>query len=65
MENLWRILVRRIYAEGKQYATVDELKTAISDDWGNIEKTVLQNLVNSMGNRIFQVINRNGKVTDC
>ena len=64
VENLWGILVRRIYAEGKQYATVDEPKTAISDAWGNVEKSVLQHLVNSMGNRIFQVINRNGKVTD-
>lgn len=51
-------------AEGKQYATVDELKSAILEAWGNIEKTVLENLVNSMPNRMFQVINRNGKVTD-
>lgn len=64
VENLWGILVRRIYAEGKQYATVDELKSAILEAWGNIEKTVLENLVNSMPNRMFQVINRNGKVTD-
>lgn len=64
VENLWGILVRRIYAEGKQYATVDELKAAISEAWENIEKSVLQNLVNSMPNRVFQVINRNGKVTD-
>lgn len=64
VENLWGIMVRRIYAEGRQYATVYELKSAISEAWGNIEKAVLQNLVNSMPNRMFQVINRNGKATD-
>lgn len=64
MENLWGILVRKIYAEGKQYATIDELKAAISKAWENIEKSVLENLTVSMTNRIFQVINRNGKVTD-
>jgi hypothetical protein len=64
VENIWGILVRRIYAEGKQYASVEELKAAILEAWENIEKSVLQNLVNSMPNRIFQVINRGGKVTD-
>lgn len=64
VENLWGIMVRRIYAEGRQYAAVNELKSAISEAWGNIENTVLQNLVNSMPNRMFQVINRNGKATD-
>ena len=51
MKNLWAILVRDIYAENKQYNTVQELKTAIVSAW-------------SINNRIFQVINRSGGLTD-
>lgn len=64
VENLWGILVRRIYAEGRQYSTVNELKIAISDAWEEIEESIIKNLISSMPNRIFQTINRNGRVTD-
>lgn len=62
IENLWGILVRQIYANNRQYGSVCELKTAIMDAWGAIDKQIIQNLVNSMHERIFQLINRNGGV---
>ena len=62
MENLWGILVRRIYANNKQYGTKEELQQAILDAWDNVENSVLNNLVNSMPNRIFDVIQCNGNV---
>lgn len=64
MENLWAIMVRRIYADNKQYVTVDELKVAILDAWRAIEPSIINNLINSMDNRVFQLINRSGKLTD-
>lgn len=63
VENLWGIIVRQ-NANNKQYSTVNELKIAISEAWENISATTLKNLVNSMKNRIFQMINKNGAVTD-
>uniref|UniRef100_A0A914QHT3 Transposase n=1 Tax=Panagrolaimus davidi TaxID=227884 RepID=A0A914QHT3_9BILA len=64
MENLWGILVRRIYANNKQYDTKEELKQAILDAWDAIDVQVINNLVNNMQNRIFDVIQRNGKAID-
>ena len=32
IENAWGIMVRRVYAENKQYATVTELKAAIREE---------------------------------
>lgn len=64
MENLWRILVRKIYANGRQFESRDELKAAIILEWRRIRTNTLENLVKSMPNRIFEVIRRNGGVTD-
>lgn len=62
MENLWGILVRRIYAEGRQYDSVNELKTAINEAWESIENSILENLVHSMPNRLRKVIEAKGNV---
>lgn len=64
IENLWGILVRRIYAENKQYQSVGELKQAIVAAWQGIEQELVDQLVLSMENRIFQVINRKGGPID-
>lgn len=64
MENLWAIIVRRVYAQTRQYSTVGELETAIIEAWEGISPEIIRNLVLSMKNRLFQVINRNGKLTD-
>ncbi|KAA3669846.1 uncharacterized protein DEA37_0002684 [Paragonimus westermani] len=64
IENLWGIMVRIVYAENHHYQTVAELKKAILDAWTKIDTGTIQNLVNSMPNRLFQVINRSGGITD-
>lgn len=64
MENIWGIMVRRIYANNRQYQTVQELKNAIQQAWNNISDEILQNLIRSMPSRIFQIIERGGGVTD-
>lgn len=57
-------MVRRIYAENRQYQNVNELKQAILEAWNALSQELLVGLVESMQNRIFQVIQRSGGVTD-
>lgn len=64
IENVWGIMVRRIYAENRQYQNVNELKQAILEAWNALSQELLVVLVESMQNRIFQVIQRSGGVTD-
>jgi transposase len=64
MENMWAIIVRRVYANNRQYGTVNELKDAILEAWTGISDEIIQNLIRSMPTRIFGVIRRNGKVID-
>jgi transposase len=64
IENIWGHFVRAIYAGNKQYATVAELKIAILAAWDNLTPETLQNHANSVPNRVFQVIQRNGAATD-
>lgn len=61
MENLWGILARKIYANGHQFLSVDELYVAVCNAWREIPFTVLENLINSMPNRVFELIQLKGK----
>ncbi|KHJ87984.1 hypothetical protein OESDEN_12227 [Oesophagostomum dentatum] len=64
IENLCGIIVRRIYANNRQFNTVNELKDAISRAWMEIHVTVLQNLIGSMRRRLFEVGTRHGESID-
>lgn len=64
IENVWGIMVRRIYDGTKQYETVEQLKIAVLEAWASITNEELRKLNLSMNNRIFQAINRNGGATD-
>uniref|UniRef100_A0A914DVY9 Tc1-like transposase DDE domain-containing protein n=1 Tax=Acrobeloides nanus TaxID=290746 RepID=A0A914DVY9_9BILA len=64
IENIWGILVRRIYANNKQYQSTEALQGAIQQAWGDLDQEMIDNLILSMDNRIFQVINRNGDPTN-
>lgn len=56
IENVWGILVRKVYANYRTYDSVSSLKTAIVEEWENLEQKIIENLVNSMPKRIFDVI---------
>lgn len=64
IENVWGHLARAIYAGNKQYQSVAQLKQAILAGWNKISLQTPQNYVDSIPNRIFQVIQRNGSATD-
>lgn len=62
-ENLFGILTRDVFANGRQYKSVKELKEALLRSCSNISQQVLDNLVASMENRIFELIKARGSYT--
>jgi len=63
IENLWGILVRDVYANGKQYDNKEQLKTAVLAAWDRIPVTTLETLIDSMNNRCVAVIQKLGGKT--
>lgn len=63
IENIWGVLARRLYAGGRQFNSVDDLKNEIIRCWDGLEKTILENVVNSMPERIYQIIYGHGNST--
>lgn len=63
MENVWGMLVRLIYAEGKQYESVEQLKSGISAAVNQIDPLDLQTLTESMPNRLIELLQKNGSWT--
>ncbi|CAF1077613.1 unnamed protein product [Rotaria magnacalcarata] len=54
IENLWGILVRKVYAGGKQFRSKEHLKVTIMKSWEEINIEQLRTLVKSMPERIFE-----------
>uniref|UniRef100_A0A1I7WAM2 DDE_3 domain-containing protein n=1 Tax=Heterorhabditis bacteriophora TaxID=37862 RepID=A0A1I7WAM2_HETBA len=46
------------------FETAKDLQSVICKAWNEVDESVIKNLVNSMPERIFQVINRSGSCTD-
>lgn len=63
IENLWGILARRVYAYGTQYDSIEDLEESVYRCWDTIENEILESLIDSMPNRIGNVLVNNGKNT--
>lgn len=63
IENFWGELARRVYGSGRQYDSVQDLKTSIVNEWVNIPVNTVQNLYTSIPNRLLEVIKHNGGST--
>ena len=63
IENLWGLIVAKVYEGVRQYSAISELKNAILDAWEKILLVELQKLVDSMPSQIFAVIKANGGST--
>ena len=64
IENVWGILTRAVFANGRQFKNKLDLKKEIMKQWGLISKKDLSNLIQYMPNRIFEVISKNGQNTE-
>lgn len=63
IENMWGMMVKHVYQDNRQYESANVLKEAISTCWKTFSNEILKKLVDSMQNRIFQLIQRSGGVT--
>jgi transposase len=55
IENLWGILCRRVYANGRQFESREALIQVILHEWSQIDLTELRKLVLSMPKRLGEV----------
>lgn len=63
IENVWGWLTRKIYSNGRQFNSSEELFQAIQTSWNNISTKYIRSLYDSIPNRIFEVIRSNGRST--
>jgi transposase len=61
IENLWAIMARRVYPNGRQFTTREGLVAAILKAWDDITQETLDKLVESMPKRCIEVLLNHGK----
>ncbi|DAZ95921.1 TPA: hypothetical protein N0F65_012398 [Lagenidium giganteum] len=64
IENVWGKLSRDVYAGGRQFRTVDELRAQIKESWSRITQEYLNDLIESMPRRLVAVVEATGGSTD-
>lgn len=60
IENLWSILKRTVYSDGKQYNSKDQLWKAIQGAAHSVGREVIRNLTKSVDQRLLTLIERKG-----
>lgn len=63
VENVWGLIVQDVYADGRQFQTVEELRRAIEVAFERLDMEVVQKLIDSMPDRVVKVIAVNGGPT--
>ena len=58
IENLWSIIKKDLYKEGKQYCTLDELWDEITKVAKCIDKEIIKKLTSSVDERLCNVLNK-------
>nr|CCA21317.1 PREDICTED: similar to predicted protein putative [Albugo laibachii Nc14] len=64
IENVWDVLVRSVYANGRQFTTRAELKYEIEICWRELDQQYLRRLIEGLPTRMAQVILQWDKTTD-
>ncbi len=64
IENLWGILARQVYANGRQYQSIPALITAIKAAWSGIGQNLIDTLIKSMPRRYVAVWEAKGGKTE-
>lgn len=60
IENLWGMLVSRLYADNRSYNSCTELSEAIINIWDKISDAEVKNLINSVPDRLCRVVAAHG-----
>ena len=63
IENLWGDLARPVYAKGRQFSNINELKGCILVEWEKINKNRIKKLYKSLPRRIIATIKKSGGST--
>jgi transposase len=63
IENLWGVLARSVYANGRQFLCLEDLVYHIKKEWYSISYDLIQNLIQSMKRRCIEVIQQKGGST--
>ena len=63
IENLWAIVKRRVYANGRQFTSKDQLWTNIQEVCKQIQPQEILNLTQSVDKRLFTVVLKKGSHT--
>lgn len=63
-ENIWGILVRKIYVNGVQFSPLLELENELFAAWETVTPIYIRRLVESMPNRIIMCLDRKGGNTN-
>ena len=64
IENVWSMLVRGVYRNGRQFSNISELKKAIKEEWDNLDQNKITSLILTMNKRLIEVISKHGCLTD-
>ena len=63
IENLWGIISKRVYRDGKEYLTPDELWESVSEEFIAISTETIQKLYKSIPKRLVSCLEMKGKRT--
>ena len=55
IENVWGVLARRVYSNGRQYSNIAELKDVVMREWDGLPSFMFSKCVYSMNRRLFDV----------
>jgi len=64
IENVWAQITNRMYRNGRSFTTLEQLKTAIEEEWRNLTVDDIQRKTDQqeIENRIFNIIRGHGKL---
>ena len=55
IENVWGLMARKVYKNGREFLSVDALLEAILTTWSNVPNSLMETLGSSMPKRFFYV----------
>ncbi len=64
VENVWGLLSRRVYQDGRQFTDEDELKECLIYEWKKLSIAVIRRLALSVPRRVLDLITRRGSAFD-